>query len=75
MTKEEYAQLKEQMDELTEKRLEVLAGEGNDVMVFNTTGILRDDVAYLGDCDADYLSDSEGHQYPVQKRQMALLLL
>ncbi len=67
VTKEEYAQLKEQMDELTEKRLEVLAGEGNDVMVFNTTGILRDDVAYLGDCDADYLSDSEGHQYPVQK--------
>ena len=66
VTKEEYAQLKEQMDELTEKRLEVLAGEGNDVMVFNTTGILRDDVALLGDCDADYMSDSEVHKYHIQ---------
>lgn len=67
VTKEEYAQLKEQIEKLSQERLGALAGEGNDVMVFNTTGILRDDVAYLGDCDADYLSDSEGNQYPVQK--------
>ena len=69
VTKEEYAQLKEQIDSLSADRLHALSGEGNDVMVFNTAGMLRDDVAYLGDCDADYLSDSEGNQYPVQKTE------
>ena len=36
-------------------------------MVLNTTGKVREDVAYLGDCDADYLTDEGGTLYPVQQ--------
>ena len=67
VTKEEYAQIKEEMDKLSEERIHALSGDGESVMVMNTTGQMRDDVAYLGDCDADYLSDNSGNQYPVQK--------
>ena len=67
VTKEEYAQIKKEMENLSEERIKALAGNGEDVMVMNTTGILRDDVVYLGECDADYLSDGDGNRYPVQK--------
>ena len=67
VTKEEYAQLKEQIDGLAGERMKKLAGEGDRVMVLNTTGKVREDVAYLGDCDADYLTDEGGTLYPVQQ--------
>ena len=67
VTKEEYAQLKEQIDGLAGERMKKLAGEGDRVMVLNTTGKVREDVAYLGDCDADYLTDEGGTLYPVQR--------
>ena len=67
VTKEEYAQLKEQINGLAGERMKKLAGEGDRVMVLNTTGKVREDVAYLGDCDADYLTDEGGTLYPVQQ--------
>ncbi len=66
VTKEEYAQLKEEIEKLSDDRIKALSGQGDQLMVFNTTGSLRNDVALLGECDADYLTDAEGNQYPVQ---------
>lgn len=67
VTREEYAQLKEQIDTLAGQRVRALAGEGDAVMVLNTTGKTRDDVALLGDCDAAALADEKGNLYPVQQ--------
>lgn len=67
VTKEEYAQLKEQIDTLAEQRTRALAGQGDAVWVMNTTGKKRDDVAFLGDCDAAALADEKGNLYPVQQ--------
>ncbi len=67
VTKEEYARLKEQIDGLSKERIKLLAGDGDRVMVMNTTGKTRDDVVCLGDCDADYLTDGQEALYPVQQ--------
>ena len=67
VTKKEYAELKEQLDALSAERISVLAGEGENVLVINTTGKLRDDVVLLGDCGADCLADEEGGLYPCQQ--------
>ncbi len=67
VTKEEYAELKEQIDSMSQERMKSLAGDGDQVMILNTAGSLRNDVAYLESCDADYLTDGEGNQYPLQK--------
>ncbi len=67
VTKAEYAKVKEQLEALSGERTKCLAGDGDGVMVINTTGSTRNDVALLGECDADYLTDAEGHEYPVQQ--------
>ncbi len=67
VTKAEYAQVKENLDTLSGERTRALAGEGDGVMVINTTSGTRNDVVLLGECDADFLTDTEGHQYPVQQ--------
>lgn len=67
VTREEYAQLAEQLDAMTEERIKAIAGTGEAVTIFNTTGKERDDVAVLGTCTADFLLDGEGNKYPVQQ--------
>ena len=67
VTREEYAELKEQIEKMSKERIDILKGEGDAVMIMNTAGSARNDVALLGDCDADYLTDGEGNQYPVQQ--------
>lgn len=67
VTKEEYAQLKEETDRLLAQRSKALAGQGGGIMVLNTTGKSRDDIVYLGDCQADYLEDQAGGVYPLQQ--------
>lgn len=67
VTKEEYAELKEEIERLSEERARALAGEGGRVMILNTTGKDRDDVVCLGNCEEDYLSDESGHIYPLQQ--------
>lgn len=66
VTKEEYAELKESIDKLSAERMKAIAGDGDGIMIMNTTGICRDDVVYLGECGADYLTDGEGRMYPLQ---------
>jgi len=67
VTKEEYAQLKEQISELERERTRALAEEGDGILLVNTTGMRRDDVVYLGECNGDYLEDAAGNHYPVQQ--------
>lgn len=67
VTKEEYAQLAEQLTAMTEERIKAIAGSGEAVTIFNTTGKERDDVAVLGTCPADFLLDEDGNKYPVQQ--------
>ena len=73
VTKAEYAELKEEIDRLSRERSKKLAGEGERVMVLNTTGKNRDDVVTLGSCDADYLTDETGNIYPVQQTKEGAL--
>ncbi len=67
VTKKEYEQVAEDLARLSGERVRILAGEGDAVMVFNTTGQMRDDVVLLGDCSASALSDGCGNSYPVQQ--------
>lgn len=66
VTKKEYAQLAQTAGELLDQRLAALAGAGDGVSVFNTTGFTRTDVVELGMTDAQALSDEAGKVYPVQ---------
>ena len=67
VTKKEYASLQEELRILTEERLHMLAGDGDGITVFNTTGWERSDVVSLGELQADALLDEQGKIYPVQK--------
>lgn len=67
VTKAEYEQIGQQIEALEKERMDVLAGKGDLVMVLNTTGQCRNDVALLKDCDADYLLDESGRRYPLQQ--------
>lgn len=67
VTKEEYAQLKKEINSLSEERARKLAGNGSRVMILNTTGKNRDDAVYLGNCEGDYLADENGSVYPLQQ--------
>ncbi len=67
VTKKEYASLKEELRTLTEERLHMLAGAGDGITIFNTTGWERSDMVSLGELQADALLDERGKVYPVQK--------
>lgn len=67
VTKTEYAQLAQQLAQLTKQRTRAVCGNGEAVMVFNTTGKERNDVVNLGDLDAAAVADNDGTVYPVQK--------
>lgn len=67
VTKEEYEALAKDLETLIGERKAVIAGEGDAITVFNTTGCVRDDIVKLGDCDAAVLIDKDGTAYPVQQ--------
>ena len=67
VTKEEYGRLAAQLQDMSGQRRRAIAGEGEAVTVFNTTGRVRDDVVCLGDIEAEALTDESGAVYPVQK--------
>ena len=48
VTKEEYSRLAQQIAEMTAERSKVIAGSGEAVTIFNTTGKTRDDIVALG---------------------------
>lgn len=67
VTKEEYEAIAEELADLTKEREQVIAGAGDAVTVFNTTGKMRDDVVELGAVKAAALCDEAGTVYPVQQ--------
>lgn len=67
VTKEEYAQLADQLAGMSDERRHALAGTGEAVTVFNPTGRVRSDVVELGAFAGNALTDGEGNVYPVQK--------
>lgn len=67
VTKAEYAELAEKLSSMIAERKNAIAGAGEAVTVFNTTGMERDDIVALTDCDAEALTDEAGNIYPVQK--------
>lgn len=67
VTKEEYAALQEELNELKDLRLHTIAGDGDGVTIFNTTGHDRSDIVNLGQMDVEALQDADGVIYPVQK--------
>ena len=67
VTKLEYETLLNEVGTMIDARLATLAGKGEAVTVFNTTGFNRSDVVSLGDCKAKALRDCCGNVYPVQQ--------
>ncbi len=78
VTKAEYLQIGARIKELMEERLRALAGEGDCVMLLNTTGWERDDVVSLGKIGTPeegsgssvqslYLEDARGLRFPCQR--------
>ncbi len=66
VTKEEYSRLAQQIAEMTAERSKVIAGSGEAVTIFNTTGKTRDDIVALGALACSALEDADGTIYPVQ---------
>ncbi len=69
VTKEEYGRLARQLADMSKERRRTVAGEGDAVTVFNTTGRMRDDVVNLGAFAGEALADETGAVYPVQKTE------
>lgn len=69
VTRAEYEQVAREGRELLTKRLGLLAGEGEALVVFNTLGFERGDVVSLGQCDCAALADETGASYPVQQTE------
>ena len=67
VTKLEYEQLADEAGALIHARLAALAGAGEGITVFNTTGFHRSDVVNLGNVSAKALKDENGNVYPVQQ--------
>lgn len=66
VTREEYAQVLAQGQQLLHERLCAVAGEGTAFTVFNTLCWERDDMVWLDNVQADALADADGHHYPLQ---------
>ncbi len=47
MTREEYAQIAAECKALADEKMKAVAGEGSDVVLFNTLGFARNDLAVL----------------------------
>ncbi|MDE6917456.1 MAG: alpha-mannosidase, partial [Lachnospiraceae bacterium] len=67
VTKAEYEAIAAQLADLIGTRARALAGTGDAVTVFNTTGTTRADIVNLGAFAGSAIADSDGVVYPVQK--------
>ncbi len=68
VTKEEYEALAKEAGELIDRKLNQLAGQGDAITVFNTTGFNRSDVVRLGHMNASGVTDG-AQVYPVQQTE------
>ncbi len=66
VTKQEYEAVEAQRTSLANGRLAALAGDGDGLTVFNTTGSRRNGIVALPQAKSQSLVDSDGVQYPVQ---------
>ncbi len=68
VTKKEYEEVLAEAEELKNRCLKALTGEGEGITVFNTLGFERDDLVVLPKLEEDIvLVDADGTVYPVQK--------
>ena len=67
VTKKEYEEVEKNGSAMLEERMQVLAGEGENVTVFNTLGFDRSDVVRLPGSVQGALEDENGKIYPVQE--------
>ena len=67
VTKKEYEEVEQNGSAMLEERMQVLAGEGENVTVFNTLGFDRSDVVRLPGSVQGALEDEDGKLYPVQE--------
>lgn len=67
VTKKEYAEIEANGTEMLNARMEKLAGNGENLTVFNTLGFERSDVVRLPREISGALEDGKGNCYPVQK--------
>lgn len=67
VTKEEYQQIEKELAETIWERTKVISSEGEGVTLFNTTGMLRNDIVNLGNCSEEVLVDEAGTEYEVQQ--------
>lgn len=74
VTKKEYEELETKAKALLKERLQVLAGAGDGITIYNTTGHWRNDIVSLGTCDAAALADNEGNLYPVQQTEQGAVV-
>lgn len=69
VTKKEYEELAADGEALLKECMEVLAGSGNAVTVFNTLGFDRDDIVRLPEGCEGVLRDEKGRVYPIQRTE------
>ena len=71
VTRKEYEAADARIRELSSERMQAVAGDGDGVTLFNTTGSSRSDIVLFdaGSLDAQALQDSEGNLYPVQQTE------
>lgn len=67
VTKQEYEELAEAGEALLADKMEKVAGRGDFVTLFNTLGMVRDDMVRLPEEICGALEDENGERYPIQK--------
>ncbi len=67
VTRAEYAAMADEMQALTQERMNALCPSGENVAVFNTKGFSGSEVVLLPGHDIQALADADGEVYPVQK--------
>jgi alpha-mannosidase len=66
VTKKEYIEMHNKIEELNSKSLEALSSDEDGITLFNTTGFERDGVVVIPKTDAKALVDEDGNYYAIQ---------
>lgn len=69
VTKQEYMEMEEKVQELICERLNLLTEKGDGITIYNTLGFERSDIIKLGDTNAGALVDENSNFYPVQQTE------
>lgn len=69
VTRQEYEWVDGEITRLLGERLDLLTSGMEDITVYNTLGIERDDIVVLKECTAKMLTDEDGNCYPIQETE------